>query len=62
VLSGLITLLLFLGDPRMRVPFDPLFILLATAAYVTLAELVEQRFGVAQRVRQLLRAHRAPDP
>jgi 4-amino-4-deoxy-L-arabinose transferase-like glycosyltransferase len=62
VLTGLVTLLLFLGDPRMRVPFDPLFILLAAAAYVALAELVERRFGVAQRVRQLLDARRAPAP
>jgi hypothetical protein len=34
VLSSVVTLLFFLGDPRMRVPFDPLLILLAAAAYV----------------------------
>jgi dolichyl-phosphate-mannose-protein mannosyltransferase len=55
VLSSVATLLLFLGDPRMRVPFDPLLILLATAAYVWLGELVERRFGVLQRVSGLLR-------
>lgn len=31
--SALLTLGLFLGDPRMRVPFDPLLILLAVGAF-----------------------------
>jgi hypothetical protein len=55
VLSSIVTLLFFLGDPRMRVPFDPLLILLATAAYVWLGELIERRFGLAQRISGLLR-------
>jgi hypothetical protein len=38
VLSSVVTLLFFLGDPRMRVPFDPLLILLAAASYVWAAE------------------------
>jgi hypothetical protein len=38
VLSSVVTLLFFLGDPRMRVPFDPLLILLAAATYVWLAQ------------------------
>lgn len=34
VLSTLITLMFFLGDPRIRVPFDPFLILLAAAGYL----------------------------
>jgi 4-amino-4-deoxy-L-arabinose transferase-like glycosyltransferase len=48
--SSLVTLLLFLGDPRMRVPFDPLLILLAGAAYVWLAAGL-RRVVLARRLR-----------
>jgi 4-amino-4-deoxy-L-arabinose transferase-like glycosyltransferase len=43
VLSSLITVLLFLGDPRMRVPFDPLSMLLAAAGYVWLGDALAAR-------------------
>lgn len=43
VFSSLITVLLFLGDPRMRVPFDPLSMLLAAAGYVWLGEALTAR-------------------
>lgn len=33
VLSALFTLYVFLGDPRVRVPFDPLFLVLAVEAW-----------------------------
>jgi dolichyl-phosphate-mannose-protein mannosyltransferase len=55
VLSSAVTLMFFLGDPRMRVPFDPVLILLATSAYVWLGELIERRFRVASRISGLLR-------
>jgi 4-amino-4-deoxy-L-arabinose transferase-like glycosyltransferase len=48
VLSSVVTLLLFLGDPRMRVPFDPLLILLAAAAFVWIGEAL-QRFEASRR-------------
>jgi len=48
VSTSVVTLLSFLGDPRMRVPFDPLLIVLAAAAYgwagrAALARLKEAR-------------------
>jgi 4-amino-4-deoxy-L-arabinose transferase-like glycosyltransferase len=52
VSSSLLTVLLFLGDPRMRVPFDPLLMLLAAAGYLFLGEVVAEhvpRFSRARR-------------
>jgi 4-amino-4-deoxy-L-arabinose transferase-like glycosyltransferase len=48
VLSSLVTLLLFLGDPRMRVPFDPLLMVLAAAGFVWVGEEL-QRLALARR-------------
>lgn len=53
VLSSLLTVLLFLGDPRMRVPFDPLSMLLAAASYVWLGE------ALAEHAPRLLRPRRS---
>lgn len=55
VSSSVVTLLLFLGDPRMRVPFDPLLIVLAAAAYgwaggAALARLKEARGRAVQNL------------
>jgi hypothetical protein len=49
VLSTLVTVLLFLGDPRMRVPFDPLSMLLAAAGYLWLGDALGERLpGLAR--------------
>jgi hypothetical protein len=45
VASNLVTVLFFLGDPRMRVPFDALIVLLAAAGYLWLYELSEERWA-----------------
>jgi 4-amino-4-deoxy-L-arabinose transferase-like glycosyltransferase len=52
VASNVVTVFLFLGDPRMRVPFDPLVMLLAAAGYVWLAELLEKRWTALLRLRR----------
>jgi len=52
VLSNLVTILFFLGDPRMRVPFDALAILLAAAGYLWLGEALQERWTALSRLRQ----------
>lgn len=56
VLSNLVTVFFFLGDPRMRVPFDPLFMLLAAGGYLWLGDAVQER------VTSLLARRRAGEP
>lgn len=43
LVSASLTLGFFLGDPRMRVPFDPLFLLLSLAAFDALARRLRLR-------------------
>ena len=38
ILCSVITAAVFLGDPRIRVPYDPFFAIAASAAYVALAQ------------------------
>ena len=52
VLSNLVTVFFFLGDPRMRVPFDPLVLLLAAAGYLWLGELLQERWAALLRLRR----------
>jgi hypothetical protein len=52
VLSNLVTVLFFLGDPRMRVPFDALTTLLAAAAYLWLGDALQERWTPLSRLRQ----------
>jgi 4-amino-4-deoxy-L-arabinose transferase-like glycosyltransferase len=49
ILSNLVTVMLFLGDPRMRVPFDPLVMLLAAAGYLWVGEALQARRAPAGR-------------
>ncbi|WP_437280052.1 glycosyltransferase family 39 protein [Sorangium sp. So ce375] len=51
VLSSMVTVLFFLGAPRMRVPFDPLLILLAAAAYVWGLEALKRRIEARRQGR-----------
>jgi 4-amino-4-deoxy-L-arabinose transferase-like glycosyltransferase len=52
VLSSLVTVLFFLGDPRMRVPFDPLAMLLAAAGYAWLGDELGERLPASLRARR----------
>jgi len=52
VASNLVTILFFLGDPRMRVPFDPLVLLLAAAGYLWLGDLLQESWTALLRVRR----------
>lgn len=52
IASNLVTVLFFLGDPRMRVPFDPLTLLLAAAGYLWLGELLQESWAALLRLRR----------
>lgn len=52
VASNLVTVFFFLGDPRMRVPFDPLVLLLAAAGYAWLAQLLQESWAALLRLRR----------
>jgi hypothetical protein len=52
VASNLVTVLFFLGDPRMRVPFDPLVLLLAAAGYLWLGDLSQEVWAALLRLRR----------
>jgi hypothetical protein len=49
--AGLLTLALFLADPRMHVPSDALFIVATVAASSRLQRLAGRRFRLARQSR-----------
>jgi 4-amino-4-deoxy-L-arabinose transferase-like glycosyltransferase len=52
LISSVVTVVFFLGDPRMRVPFDPLAMLLAAAGYLWLGDWVGERVPTLSRSRR----------
>jgi hypothetical protein len=50
VISELFTMYLYLGDPRGRVPFDPLLIILGTIAWADLGRWVAQQIASRRKV------------
>ena len=50
IVSNLVTVFFFLGDPRMRVPFDSLVLLLAAAGYLWLGERLQESWAALLRL------------